>query len=704
MLTARSLWLRRLLLLGLCLMLATGCPDGHSARAQDPAATPGAVQISRRVALVIGNAAYGHTSGLTNPINDARAMAKLFAEAGFSTVEAKTDLGINAFRRALADFEVVSRDADMAIVYYSGHGLEFRGQNYLVPIDATMERDVDVKDETVPLDRVLEAVAGAKRLKLIILDSCRTDPFKGASSTKSMTRGLAAIEPSDSNELIAYAAKAGTVAADGDPGGNSPYTAALLKRLTTPGLDVELALRRVRDDVMSATHREQEPFLYGSLGGDEVPLVARPAEVVVLAPPATMPKPAASPEKPKPIEPKTEKTVVLAAPPDLSIAQCDRLAAAPSDATRPAGTTGIRRSEIDTAEAIPACRAALNARPNDPRLSFQLARAMQRAGGSDAEVIVLYRVAADGGNALGMNDLGRMYETGRGVAPDYSAAALWYRKAAEAGNPGAMNNLGRLYARGKGVAVDYTQAMTWFRKSADGGNGFAMNSIGLLYENGRGVTKDYAEAMAWFRKSADTDNRFGIGNIGWLYQNGWGVDKNYSEAATWYRKAIDAGDSDSMGNLGWLYVHGWGVDRNYAEAMKWFKSSAQGGNAFGMNGIGYLYEKGEGVDVDYKEAMVWFRKSADLGNKYGMNNIGSLYQNGLGVKTDYSEDAKWYRNAADADSPEAMLNLGKLYENGWGVNQSYAEAINWYRKAADAGEPSAGASVKRLEPRIAKSP
>src|SRR3984885_10145529 len=121
----------------------------------------------------------------------------------------------------------------------------------------------------VPIDHILSAVEGATRLKLIILDACRTDPFRATSSKRAVARGLAAPETIEVNELVAYSARAGTAAADGDPGAASPYTAALLKRLTTPGLDVELALRRVRDDVLRATHREQEPFYYGSMGGDE---------------------------------------------------------------------------------------------------------------------------------------------------------------------------------------------------------------------------------------------------------------------------------------------------------------------------------------------------------------------------------------------------------------------------------------------------
>ena len=236
-----------------------------------------------RVALVIGNARYDNVVTLENPAHDATAVADLLRQSGFDTVELASDLKLQAFRRKLSDFELLASRADIAVVYYSGHGIEVGGQNYLVPTDAALARDIDVDDETVPLDRVLKAVAGARRLKLVILDACRNNPFvpamQHASSTRAVgTRGLARIEPDLPNTLVAYAARAGTFASDGE-GTDSPFTAALLRHIAEPNLDVRLALGRVRDEVVAATRNSpnpQEPFVYGSLGGAELPLVTRP--------------------------------------------------------------------------------------------------------------------------------------------------------------------------------------------------------------------------------------------------------------------------------------------------------------------------------------------------------------------------------------------------------------------------------------------
>jgi hypothetical protein len=142
-----------------------------------------------------------------------------------------------------------------------------------------LERDVDVDDETVSVDRVMKAIDPAKRLRLVILDACRDNPFtrsmKRTMSNRSISRGLAKVEVSTSDTLIAFAAKAGSTASDGD-GKHSPYTTALVKHLATPDLDLRIALGRVRDDVMKATSRKQEPFFYGSLGGSVISLFRSP--------------------------------------------------------------------------------------------------------------------------------------------------------------------------------------------------------------------------------------------------------------------------------------------------------------------------------------------------------------------------------------------------------------------------------------------
>ena len=242
------------------------------------ALTSGAV-ADRRVALVIGNGDYEHADKLANTVNDANAITQLFLRAGFDVVDERRNVGVVEFKRAVRDFLASTSNADIAVVYYSGHGLEVSGTNYLIPIDAKLSSAFDVDDEAVPLDRVLRATEPAKKLSLIILDACRENPFLRAEGRLPATRAIASrligVEPTNTDTLIAYAAKAGSVSYDG-AGTNSPFTTALIKYITQPGLDIRIALGKVRDDVLEATGRRQEPFVYGSLGGADISLVPAP--------------------------------------------------------------------------------------------------------------------------------------------------------------------------------------------------------------------------------------------------------------------------------------------------------------------------------------------------------------------------------------------------------------------------------------------
>ncbi|MBR0702890.1 caspase family protein [Bradyrhizobium diazoefficiens] len=241
----------------------------------------GPAHAQKRVALVIGNSAYKSAPKLGNPVNDANLIGGMFRKAGFETVDVRLDLGASEMRRSLREFAGRTRDADVAVIYYAGHGIELDGVNYLIPTDAALESDGDVLDETIPLERALFAVEPAKQLRLIILDACRDNPFsktmRRTLASRAIGRGLAKVEPTSPNTMIAFAAKAGSTASDGDSR-NSPFATALADHLPKPGLDLRKAFGFVRDDVLKATGNKQEPFVYGSLGGDDVALVpARPA-------------------------------------------------------------------------------------------------------------------------------------------------------------------------------------------------------------------------------------------------------------------------------------------------------------------------------------------------------------------------------------------------------------------------------------------
>ena len=229
---------------------------------------PSVAWAAGRVALVVGNGAYGAIGALPNPGNDAGDVSAALGRLGFdvTTVRDVDRVGMN---EALRVFTRESAGADVALVFYAGHGLEVDGVNYLVPVDARLERDTDVRFETVALDDVLASTTGAS-LRVVILDACRNNPLARSMQRTSASRSVSRGSFGELNEallgdetLVAYAAAAGTTAADGT-GRNSPYTAALLSYLEQP-LEIGILFREVRARVLAATGGEQRPHEYASL-------------------------------------------------------------------------------------------------------------------------------------------------------------------------------------------------------------------------------------------------------------------------------------------------------------------------------------------------------------------------------------------------------------------------------------------------------
>jgi tetratricopeptide (TPR) repeat protein len=225
----------------------------------------------RKVALIVGNGAYQSVAPLANPPRDAKLIASTFRELGFATVTVAPDLGRDKFFAALHEFGVEAEKADWAVVYYAGHGMEIGGVNYLIPVDARLKADSDAETQAVALEQVIAAVAGAKKLRLVMLDACRDNPFEKTMqrtiALKLVNRGFSNIEP-EAGFMVVYAAKHGETALDGDSR-NSPFATVLARVIKEPKIEVRKLFDIVRDDVWKATNRAQQPFTYGSLPGRE---------------------------------------------------------------------------------------------------------------------------------------------------------------------------------------------------------------------------------------------------------------------------------------------------------------------------------------------------------------------------------------------------------------------------------------------------
>jgi tetratricopeptide (TPR) repeat protein len=234
----------------------------------------------KRIGLVIGNGSYKNVPALENPVRDAELFANSLKSAGFDSVLLKTNLSRQQMIETLHGFEEIAAAADWAIIYYAGHGMEVEGTNYMVPIDARPIDENNFSTQTVNLQFILNSVEVARKLRLVILDACRDNPFaqkvRIASASRSLSglnsasigRGLGRIEP-DPGTLVVYAAKHGEFALDGE-GQNSPFVQAVVKRINQrPPIEVRRLFDFVREDVVRETKQQQQPFAYGSLSASD---------------------------------------------------------------------------------------------------------------------------------------------------------------------------------------------------------------------------------------------------------------------------------------------------------------------------------------------------------------------------------------------------------------------------------------------------
>ncbi len=369
----------------------------------------GCAYAQNRVALIVGNGNYQNVPPLLTTLNDAGDIAQSFERLGFATTRL-FNASYDDFRRAIRKFNELTQNADVAVIYFGGHGLDARGENWLLPVDADLRTDLDVAQEAIGLNSLMQSVGRVSVLGMVILDASRSNPFAArmqrTGQTRSVDRGLARVEPT-LNVLVAYASKDGTTNEDRS-GRNSPYAAALLRYLESPGLDINFMFRKVRDDVLSHTNRRQQPFVYGSLPNKPIYLKERsislqpvePKTEVVPADEAIWSTIKDSTDKslfldflnkfPSSLHAKDAGTKLKSLDTTLvvasretnpvsndtgnAIAECDRLAASPLDSGRPKNTAGVELSKIPVVAAGRACDEAMRRSPEVARFPFQAAR------------------------------------------------------------------------------------------------------------------------------------------------------------------------------------------------------------------------------------------------------------------------------------------------------------------------------------------
>ena len=379
----------------------------------------------KRVALVIGNSTYRNIARLTNPTNDAKLVAETLRDLGFTLIggTAQLDLDKTGFDAVIQSFGAQLQGADVALFYYAGHGVQVRGANYLVPINANPSREADVDFQMVDIALVLHQMEGSgTRLNLVVLDACRNNPF-GGQGLRAAVGGLAQMQAPEGT-MISYATQPGNVSLDGTDG-NSPFTKALAQTIRRPGLDVFQTFNEVGLIVKRATGGAQQPWVSSSPIDGNFYFAGPPAAGIM--PSATAaPAPAADPcaaaeyhwssaeaigtraafedhlarfpncafaglararvdalqAKPMAAPPADAGASVPVAPrpkpTDQSreglVTDCDRLAASPFDPGRPENVSGVRVPNIDIVPALAACNSAMRQHPDMPRFIYQASR------------------------------------------------------------------------------------------------------------------------------------------------------------------------------------------------------------------------------------------------------------------------------------------------------------------------------------------
>lgn len=419
---------------------------------------PGAA-LAERVALVIGMSSYANITPLKNTLNDANMIAAKLQEVGFNVTLA-TDKTQGELLDIMDTFSFQAETADLALVYYAGHGVEVQGVNYLVPIDAKVTKAEDITRVGISLNQILKTVETARKMRVVILDSCRNNPFTGiegftATGDTSLSgntadpnappAGLAPVNP-ELGTLVAYAARAGQVALDG-LGDNSPYATALVDAFGRPDVEIGLMFRQVRDEVLKATGNLQEPYQYGSLSGTPFYLAGN-----------------------------SEGSIDVAAEADPRVAWAN-----------------IKPDQEQQ------MRAMADAGDNRAMLGLAYIRLNPEQESYNPEEAVVYLTrAAEAGAADAQYELAKLYERGLGVAADPAKALELYQKAAAQDFPDAVNDMGFLYYQGGlGLAADPTQALAMFARAADLRQPEAMFNYASLIDEGQVPGKDPEDAAGY---------------------------------------------------------------------------------------------------------------------------------------------------------------------------------------------------------------
>jgi TPR repeat protein len=515
-----------------------------------------------RMALVIGNATYD-SGALANPVNDAQLLRDTLKADGFTVnflANADRSQMVRAIQALGKDLAAGGKNA-VGLFYFSGHGVQSDGHNFLLPVKVSINSDADLLPEAVDAEWVLKQMEAAHNsLDIVILDACRNNPLPVR--MRDALKGLASMQ-APAGSVVAFATDAGSVASDGS-GHNSPYAEALARYMSQPGLELQKMFADVSQSVYEATKTTRAPQIPVQTYKLTPVFYFRGAAAIQSAPPPFQYDPRAAElalwQSAEHLRTAEAYRAYLAQYPrgqfssmaQLQLAAVSRPAAgsanASASATAPASTRVCLLPAGDTQQTCERAMQGFADAQNNFGDMYYYGRGVPQ---SDTEAVGWYRKAVDQGNALGQANLGYMYEQGRGVAQSYTEAVKWYRLAADQGNAPAQANLGVMYEHGQGgLAPSDTEAVKWYRLAAEKGYAGGQSNLGVMYQHGRGgLAQSDAEAVKWLRLAADQGFAHGQFNLGTMYENGSGVPKDRAEAVKWYRLSAKQGDKEAQKRL-----------------------------------------------------------------------------------------------------------------------------------------------------------
>ena len=577
-------------------------------------------QGDKRIALVIGNSNYP-SAPLRNPRNDANTMASTLAGLGFEVKTLLDQRRVDMLREVRGFSERLKTEKTVGLLYFAGHGMQARGKNFVIPVDADIRTEDEIEEQGIDLQFIVDRMGSAGSSSLIlILDACRNNPFvaKGLRNAS----GLAAID-GPPGTLVAFSAAPGKVAFDGE-GDNSPYTKRVAEALSTPGIPVEEVFKRVRVGVLKDTSDKQVPWENTALTRDFYfkPVEPGSAKVASVLAPLEEDRYWAEIKESRSIYdflaysrkfPSTEKVNLL----------LERI----NEILKFGGYPSIRLTELPifigtelyagfefrhltkyTAEyyGLPTPKGYLVSDIYKNSVS-------DRAGLKPGDIV------------LKVNNVEYPHVTSQRQLRDLSAnlrpgeyvVAVVWRDRKEVTLSGIIERaplefMVRETAYSLLTEKKAARAAELLAPLAERGDIRAKSLLGLMMITGNSIPKDLPRGAKLIKEAAESGGRFAAYLLGIGYFQGLGIEKNDVEAFRWLKFAGDGGLPEAMGSLSALYFAGRGTPQDLTKAYQLANISANQGVVDGMLVLGLMHEQGTGVSKDSELAREWFQKAADL--------------------------------------------------------------------------------------------